>query len=150
MSQEKHLYESVGKAMEDLRGRQEKSEKAAGGKEKKSRVPLWRVAVLAMLAVILLYFRSTDDMHAKLQEDLRLATVDLIMEADAEVYTYYDHHGRLPEQLDSAPLGWRVVYKKIDDTHFTLQLTAGAHQNVVVKRDIRKDFLPSDLMRLLS
>jgi len=150
MSEDKQLYESVGKAMDDLRERQERTEKSGGGKEKKSPVRLWRVALLAMLAVVLLYFQATDDMHAKLQEDLRLATVDLIMEADAAVYTYYDHHGRLPEHLESAPLGWRVVYKKIDDTHFTLQLTAGAHQNLVVKRDIREDFLPSDLMRQLS
>ena len=36
MSEDKQLYESVGKAMDDLRERQERTEKSGGGKEKKS------------------------------------------------------------------------------------------------------------------
>ena len=103
--------------------------------------------VILVLCLILLVFVS-DNTQQDIQSDLRTASMDLIMEADANIYFYYQKNGELPDSLPIDALVSVVEYKKISSHEY--QLTLGySDYNKPVTLDILKQTSISDVRATL-
>ena len=121
-SNKKSLYDSITDVQESIdskeRGRQ-------SGKRGLARLPVWFRPGLLVAAVVTLlavkYF--TIDSEARIiHRDFKLAAQQLFKQADSLVTGYYRAYSNLPEELPDAALSPYVLYEKLGEYRYALEL----------------------------
>ena len=141
------LYQAVSRAQDKIEELEARSTEASARRKSPDEVNRTRIAILTVIfaGLLVLYFFYSARLAQELQEDYRLAALDLIMEADADVYAFYQSNQSLPDQLTRTWLDSQVRYIKQGSTRYTLQLRFGPYREVI-ERDVRDVIYPSDVL----
>ena len=147
MSDDKELHQSVQAAMQGIQRAKANAAHQVAKKPRKSSLVIWGLLlfVVAFAAAVLQYELE----EKRIVMDLRESSLELLLEADADVFNYYTSTRNLPVELPDPLLRNFVRYEPIDDYQFYLQSTYGSNADRVL-RDIRTQTSYSELDATLS
>jgi hypothetical protein len=133
-----------------MQGIQRDEAKAAHQVTKKPRsssLVVWGLVLFAVaFAAAVLQYELEEK---RIVMDLRESSLELLLEADADVFTYYTTTRNLPTELPDPLLRNFVRYEPINEYQFYLQSTYGSNADRVL-RDIRVQTSYSELDATLS
>jgi hypothetical protein len=90
-----------------------------------------------------------DDRARQIEQDLEVSALDLFMEADASVVTFYTENRLLPDELPAAALRPFVVYERLDADRYSLQVIYPPH-DATVERNVANIAPPRNVESLLN
>ncbi|WP_144391546.1 hypothetical protein [Pleionea sediminis] len=115
----------------------EDARKKIQSKSKKLQWPVWLNFVLAITLIIIIgeYFSLRDK---KIHENIQKSSVEILIEADAEIWQYFQEYNRLPTKIPDSNLSIFVSYEIIGPVEYQLSTDFFEHKKVTLNRDIRK------------
>lgn len=132
MDQDKQLQDSIRDSEHDIASQEAKAKKAHRKKRSNARPLVAGLLILVTASLLLYKFALVDPTREDISNDFLNGTVELVMEADAGVYSYHSRTGELPESLPDVIMRSFVSYEKIDTDTYSLTPINEIYNNPVV------------------